>query len=38
MSIPTGLGPNGLPVGVQLVGRPADEATLFSLASTARSR
>jgi len=33
MSIPTGLGPNGLPVGVQLVGRPADEATLFSLAA-----
>jgi amidase len=32
MAIPTGFAPNGLPIGVQLVGRPADEATLFSLA------
>ena len=33
MAIPTGFGPNGLPLGVQLVGRPAEEATLLSLAA-----
>ena len=33
MAIPTGFTPHGLPIGVQLVGRPADEATLFSLAA-----
>lgn len=33
LAVPTGFGPNGLPLGVQLVGRPADEATLFSLAA-----
>ncbi len=33
LAIPTGFGPNGLPVGVQLVGRPAAEATLFALAA-----
>jgi amidase len=33
MAIPTGFGANGLPIGVQLVGRPAAEATLFSLAA-----
>lgn len=31
--IPTGFDPNGLPLGVQLVGRPAAEATLISLAA-----
>ncbi|MBD2093055.1 amidase [Microcoleus sp. FACHB-1515] len=33
IAIPTGFAPNGLPVGVQLIGRPADEATLISLAA-----
>jgi amidase len=31
-SVPAGLGSDGLPRGVQLVGRPNDEATLLSLA------
>ena len=29
VSIPCGFTPEGLPVGLQLVGRPWDEATLF---------
>ncbi len=33
LHLPTGLSPDGLPVGVQLVGRPADEATILALAS-----
>jgi amidase len=33
LALPTGFDPNGMPIGVQLVGRPADEATLFSLAA-----
>lgn len=33
LAIPWGFGPNGVPVGVQLVGRPADEATLLALAA-----
>ncbi|HEY9879565.1 MAG TPA: amidase [Leptolyngbyaceae cyanobacterium] len=33
LSVPTGFCPNGLPLGVQLVGRPGDEMTLFSLAA-----
>lgn len=33
IALPTGLAPNGLPVGVQLVGRPAAEATLIALAA-----
>jgi amidase len=32
-SVPCGPGPDGLPVGVQLVGRPDDEATLLSLSA-----
>ncbi|HEY9851418.1 MAG TPA: amidase [Leptolyngbyaceae cyanobacterium] len=31
--VPTGLDNNGLPVGVQLVGKPAGEVTLISLAA-----
>jgi amidase len=31
-SVPAGFGADGLPRGVQLVGRPNDEATLLSLA------
>ncbi len=37
ISIPTGFMPNGLPVGVQLVGRPAAEATLIALAAQIES-
>jgi amidase len=33
IAIPTGLSPDGLPVGIQLVGRPADEATVLALAA-----
>jgi aspartyl-tRNA(Asn)/glutamyl-tRNA(Gln) amidotransferase subunit A len=32
MSIPAGLDEKGLPLGLQLIGRPLDEGTLFSLA------
>ncbi len=31
MSLPTGLSADGLPLGLQLIGRPLDEGTLFSL-------
>jgi amidase len=31
--VPSGLDRDGLPVGVQLVGRPSDEATLLSLSA-----
>jgi aspartyl-tRNA(Asn)/glutamyl-tRNA(Gln) amidotransferase subunit A len=31
MSVPAGLDANGLPLGLQLIGRALDEATLFSL-------
>ena len=33
ITIPTGFDTNGLPVGVQLVGRPAAEATIIALAA-----
>ncbi len=33
IALPTGFDANGLPIGVQLVGRPAAEATLISLAA-----
>lgn len=33
IAIPTGFTPDGLPIGVQLIGRPAAEATLISLAA-----
>ncbi len=32
ISVPGGLAANGLPLGLQLIGRPFDEETLFSLA------
>jgi amidase len=32
-AVPTGIGPDGLPVAVQLVGRTDDESTLFSLSA-----
>jgi aspartyl-tRNA(Asn)/glutamyl-tRNA(Gln) amidotransferase subunit A len=31
MSVPTGLGASGLPIGVQIVGRPFDEAMVFRI-------
>jgi amidase len=33
IAIPTGFGPNGLPIGIQLVGRPAAESTLVAIAA-----
>lgn len=33
IAIPTGLSSQGLPVGVQLMGRPADEATIIALSA-----
>jgi len=33
ITIPTGFDPNGLPIGIQLIGRPAAEATLIALAA-----
>lgn len=33
IALPTGFAPTGLPTGVQLVGRPADEITLIALAA-----
>jgi amidase len=33
IAVPAGFDPNGLPIGVQLIGRPADETTLISLAA-----
>ena len=32
-AVPAGVGSGGLPIGVQLVGRPDDEATLLSLSA-----
>jgi amidase len=32
-SVPIGLSKKGMPLAVQLVGRPNDEVTLFSLAA-----
>jgi aspartyl-tRNA(Asn)/glutamyl-tRNA(Gln) amidotransferase subunit A len=32
ISVPAGVGANGLPLGLQLIGRALDEGTLFSLA------
>jgi amidase len=37
LSFPTGLTADGLPVGVQLVGRPAEEATILALAAQLES-
>jgi aspartyl-tRNA(Asn)/glutamyl-tRNA(Gln) amidotransferase subunit A len=32
LAIPTGLAPNGLPVSMQIIGKPFDEATVFRVA------
>ena len=32
IAVPGGLSSDGLPLGLQLIGRPFDEETLFSLA------
>jgi amidase len=33
VALPTGLGSNGLPLGIQIVGKPAAEATIITLAA-----
>lgn len=33
IALPSGFAPNGLPMGIQLVGKPADEARLIALAA-----
>jgi len=37
MSLPCGFTSNGLPIGLQLIGKPWDEATLFQVASAYES-
>ena len=32
LAMPTGLSPNGLPLSMQIIGRPFDEATVFRVA------
>ena len=37
VSLPTGLGPSGLPTAVQLIAKPFEEATMLSIASEMES-
>ena len=37
MSIPAGFAPDGMPLAVQIIGRPGDESTLISLAAQLES-
>ena len=37
VALPTGLGSNGLPLGIQIVGKPAAEATIIALAAQLES-
>ena len=37
LNVPCGFDPNGLPIGMQIIGRPFDEATLFAGAAYHRS-
>jgi aspartyl-tRNA(Asn)/glutamyl-tRNA(Gln) amidotransferase subunit A len=37
MSLPCGFTPSGLPIGLQLIGKPWDESTLFQVASAYES-
>jgi aspartyl-tRNA(Asn)/glutamyl-tRNA(Gln) amidotransferase subunit A len=36
MSVPAGLDANGLPLGLQIIGRALDEGTVFSVGGGAR--
>ena len=33
MSVPAGLDANGLPLGLQVIGKPFDEGTVFAVAA-----
>lgn len=37
LSVPSGRAPNGLPTGVQIVGRPYDDATVFRIGAAAEA-
>ncbi len=37
LSVPCGFDPDGLPVGMQLIGKPFDEATLFRVSAAYRA-
>ena len=37
LSVPSGIAPNGVPTGVQVVGRTYDDATVFRLGAALES-
>jgi aspartyl-tRNA(Asn)/glutamyl-tRNA(Gln) amidotransferase subunit A len=37
LSVPSGRASNGLPTGVQIVGRPYDDATVFRIGAAAEA-